>query len=157
MITTSRELAGAEPEALAKRTIAKVGWRLLPFLLLLYIVAWLDRVNISIAALQMNKQLAFDSEVFGLGAGIFFVSYALFELPSNLILARVGARLWIARIMITWGVVSVGMLLREGPHELLCAPLSARPRRSGVPARDHLLPQQLVSVRRARARSRGSC
>ena len=114
MITTSRELAGAEPEALAKRTIAKVGWRLLPFLLLLYIVAWLDRVNISIAALQMNKQLGFDSEVFGLGAGIFFVSYALFELPSNLILARVGARLWIARIMITWGVVSVGMLLVKG-------------------------------------------
>ena len=114
MITTSRELAGAEPEALAKRTIAKVGWRLLPFLLLLYIVAWLDRVNISIAALQMNKQLAFDSEVFGLGAGIFFVSYALFELPSNLILARVGARLWIARIMITWGVVSVGMRVSFG-------------------------------------------
>ena len=59
LITTSRELAGAEPEALAKRTIAKVGWRLLPFLLLLYIVAWLDRVNISIAALQMNKPLGF--------------------------------------------------------------------------------------------------
>ena len=116
MITTSRELGGAERDAsLAGRTIAKVGWRLLPFLLLLYIVAWLDRVNISIAALQMNKELGFDSEVFGFGAGIFFVSYALFELPSNLILARVGARLWIARIMITWGVVSVAMLLVKGP------------------------------------------
>ena len=116
MITTSRELGGAERDAsLAGRTIAKVGWRLLPFVLLLYIVAWLDRVNISIAALQMNKQLGFDSEVFGFGAGIFFVSYALFELPSNLILARVGARLWIARIMITWGVVSVAMLLVKGP------------------------------------------
>ena len=116
MITTSRELGGAERDAsLAGRTIAKVGWRLLPFVLLLYIVAWLDRVNISIAALQMNKELGFDSEVFGFGAGIFFVSYALFELPSNLILARVGARLWIARIMITWGVVSVAMLLVKGP------------------------------------------
>jgi D-galactonate transporter len=72
-------------------------------------------VNISIAALQMNKDLGFDSEVFGFGAGIFFVSYALFELPSNLILARVGARLWIARIMITWGVVSVAMLFVKGP------------------------------------------
>jgi ACS family tartrate transporter-like MFS transporter len=116
LITTSRELGDAErDESLAGRTIAKVGWRLLPFVLLLYIVAWLDRVNISIAALQMNKQLGFDSEVFGFGAGIFFVSYALFELPSNLILARVGARLWIARIMITWGVVSVAMLLVKGP------------------------------------------
>jgi MFS transporter, ACS family, tartrate transporter len=116
LITTSRELAGAEGQAsLAARTIAKVGWRLLPFLLLLYIVSWLDRVNIGIAALQMNKELSFDSEVFGFGAGIFFVSYALFELPSNLILARVGARLWIARIMITWGLVSVAMLLVNGP------------------------------------------
>jgi ACS family tartrate transporter-like MFS transporter len=114
LITTSRDVAGAEA-SLGGRTITKVGWRLLPFLLLLYIVAWLDRVNISIAALQMNKDLGFDSEVFGFGAGIFFVSYALFELPSNLILARVGARLWIARIMITWGVVSVAMLFVKGP------------------------------------------
>ena len=115
LITTSRELAAEPGGSIAERTLSKVGWRLLPFVLLLYIVAWLDRVNISIAALQMNKDLGFDSEVFGFGAGIFFVSYALFELPSNLILARVGARVWIARIMITWGVVSVAMLLVKGP------------------------------------------
>jgi ACS family tartrate transporter-like MFS transporter len=116
LITTSRDLAGEGPHSsLAQRTISKVGWRLLPFLLLLYIVSWLDRVNIGMASLQMNTDLGFDAEVFGFGAGVFFWSYALFELPSNLILARVGARLWIARIMITWGVVSVAMLLVKGP------------------------------------------
>jgi len=116
LITTSRDLAGAEPHAsLAERTMSKVGWRLLPFLLLLYIVAWFDRVNISFAALQMNADLGFSKTVYAFGAGVFFVSYAAFELPSNLILARVGARLWIARIMITWGVLSVAMLFVKGP------------------------------------------
>jgi len=116
LITTSRELGGTERDAsLAGRTIAKVGWRLLPFLLLLYIVAWLDRVNISIAAVQMNADLGFSKTVYGFGAGVFFVSYALFELPSNLILARVGARIWIARIMITWGVLSIATLFVKGP------------------------------------------
>jgi ACS family tartrate transporter-like MFS transporter len=115
LITTSRDLASEGSRAsLAQRTISKVGWRLLPFLLLLYIVSWLDRVNIGMASLQMNKELGFDAAVFGFGAGVFFWSYALFELPSNLILARVGARRWIARIMITWGVVSIGMLLVKG-------------------------------------------
>jgi len=116
LITTSHEVAGAGPESsLAGRTMAKVGWRLLPFLLLLYIVAWLDRVNISIAAVHMNTDLGFSKTVYGFGAGVFFVSYALFELPSNLILARVGARIWIARIMITWGVLSISMLFVSGP------------------------------------------
>jgi D-galactonate transporter len=116
LITTSRDLAGAKPRAsLAERTISKVGWRLLPFLLLLYIIAWFDRVNISFAALQMNADLGFSKTVYAFGAGVFFVSYALFELPSNLILARVGARLWIARIMITWGVLSIAMLFVKGP------------------------------------------
>jgi ACS family tartrate transporter-like MFS transporter len=116
LITTSRDLAGAKPRApLAERTMTKVGWRLLPFLLLLYIIAWFDRVNISFAALQMNADLGFSKTVYALGAGAFFVSYALFELPSNLILARVGARLWIARIMITWGVLSIAMLFVKGP------------------------------------------
>jgi len=116
LITTSRELAGAEGGAsLASRTIAKVSRRLLPFVLLLYIVAWLDRVNIGIAALQMKPDLGLSNTVFGFGAGVFFVSYAAFELPSNLILARVGARLWIARIMITWGVLSIAMLFVRGP------------------------------------------
>ncbi|MFM1885833.1 MAG: hypothetical protein RL026_990 [Pseudomonadota bacterium] len=96
---------------------AKVSRRLLPFLLLLYIVAWLDRVNVGFAALQMNEDLGFSAAVYGFGAGVFFIGYALFEVPSNVILARVGARRWIARIMVTWGLVSVGMMFVSGPLE----------------------------------------
>ena len=95
-------------EGLESATIAKVTWRLIPFLLLLYIVAWLDRVNVGFAALQMNQDLGFSAAVYGFGAGVFFIGYALCEIPSNLILARVGARRWIARIMVTWGVLVGG-------------------------------------------------
>jgi ACS family tartrate transporter-like MFS transporter len=114
MQDTPPRASEATPE-LGRATLTKVGWRLLPFLLLLYVVAWLDRVNIGFAALQMNADLGFSAAVYGFGAGIFFIGYALFEVPSNLILARVGARLWIARIMITWGVLSVAMMYVEGP------------------------------------------
>jgi MFS transporter, ACS family, tartrate transporter len=103
----------ATPE-LGHATLKKVGWRLLPFLLVLYIVAWLDRVNIGFAALQMNADLGLSATVYGFGAGVFFIGYALFEVPSNLILVRVGARLWIARIMITWGILSVAMMFVSG-------------------------------------------
>jgi len=111
-IATAKTAANAE---LGRATLAKVGWRLLPFLLLLYIVAWIDRVNISVAALQMKPDLGLSDTVFGFGAGIFFLGYALFEVPSNLILVRVGARFWIARIMITWGILSVLMMFVQGP------------------------------------------
>ena len=94
---------------------AKVTRRLVPFLMLLYIVAWFDRINVGFAALQMNRDLGFSASVFGFGAGVFFIGYALFEVPSNLLLARVGARRWIARIMVTWGVVSVAMMFVRGP------------------------------------------
>jgi len=97
-------------DELGRRTIGAVTWRLVPFLLLLYIVAWLDRVNVSFAALQMNDALGFSASIYGFGAGVFFVGYALCEIPSNLILARVGARRWIARIMLTWGVLAVAMM-----------------------------------------------
>jgi ACS family tartrate transporter-like MFS transporter len=93
----------------------RLRWRLLPYLLLLYVIAWFDRVNISFAALQMNADLGFSSAVYGLGAGIFFAGYALFEVPSNLILVKVGARRWIARIMVTWGLISVAMMFVQGP------------------------------------------
>ena len=114
MQDTSPRASEATPE-LGRATLTKVGWRLLPFLLLLYVVAWLDRVNIGFAALQMNADLGFSDTVYGFGAGIFFIGYALFEVPSNLILARVGARFWIARIMITWGILSVAMMFVTGP------------------------------------------
>src|SRR3990172_3286234 len=100
---------------LEEATIRRVTWRLIPFLLLLYVVAWLDRVNISFAALQMNEDLNFSASVYGFGAGVFFVGYALCEVPSNLILARVGARRWIARIMLTWGIISIAMMFLTTP------------------------------------------
>jgi MFS transporter, ACS family, tartrate transporter len=93
-----------------RRVLGRVRRRLIPFLFLLYIVAYLDRINVGFAALQMNQALGFSSTVYGFGAGIFFLSYTLFEIPSNVILARVGARLWIARIMISWGIVSSAMM-----------------------------------------------
>jgi D-galactonate transporter len=92
--------------SLAERTYRKVFWRLVPFLMLCYVVAYLDRVNVGFAKLQMSEQLGFSETVYGLGAGIFFIGYFFFEVPSNIILHRVGARVWIARIMITWGLIS---------------------------------------------------
>jgi ACS family tartrate transporter-like MFS transporter len=87
----------------------KVAWRLAPLLMVCYFVAFLDRVNVGFAALTMNADLSFDSAVFGFGAGIFFIGYFIFEVPSNLILEKLGARMWIARIMFTWGLVSAAM------------------------------------------------
>jgi MFS transporter, ACS family, tartrate transporter len=85
----------------------KVRWHLLPLLFLLYVVAYLDRVNVGFASLTMNRELALTSEQYGLLSGMFFWGYFLFEIPSNLILHRIGARTWIARILITWGLVAV--------------------------------------------------
>ena len=99
----------------------RVSFRLLPFVFLLYIFCWLDRSNISIAALQMNSDLQFSSAVFGFGAGIFFLSYSLFEIPSNLILDRVGARRWLARIAITWGALACSMTWVRTPQQFYAA------------------------------------
>ena len=95
-----------EASEIEKRTIGKVMRRLIPFLILCYFVAYLDRVNVGFAKLHMNQALGFSEAAFGLGAGLFFIAYFLFEVPSNLFLEKVGARVWIARIMITWGIVS---------------------------------------------------
>lgn len=93
--------------ALEKRTINKTMFRILPFILVLYIVAYLDRVNLGYAALQMNAELALTAEVFGLLSGIFFIGYFFFEVPSNMIMHKIGAKVWIARIMFSWGIVVV--------------------------------------------------
>jgi MFS family permease len=90
----------------ARRASRKAAWRLMPFLILCFLVAYMDRVNVGFAALTMNKELGLTTEMFGFGAGIFFFGYFMFEVPSNLILEKVGARRWIARIMISWGVIS---------------------------------------------------
>lgn len=91
------------------RTLRRITWRIAPFIMLLYFIAYIDRVNIGFAALTMNKDLGFSPAVFGFGAGIFFWGYFMFEVPSNIVLDKVGARLWIARVMITWGIVSAAM------------------------------------------------
>ncbi len=91
-------------------TYRKVAWRLIPLLLVCYVIAYLDRVNVGFAKLQMMDELGFSNTVYGLGAGIFFVGYFLFEVPSNIILHKVGARVWIGRIMITWGLLSAAMM-----------------------------------------------
>lgn len=106
------------PAALKEETLQTVSRRLLPFLMLLYLIAYLDRSNISVAALQMNADLGLTARMYGMGAGLFYVTYILFEVPSNMILARVGARRWIARIMISWGLIAVGMAFIETPRQL---------------------------------------
>ena len=102
-----------------QQLMKKLFLRLTPLLMFLYIIAYIDRVNVSFAALTMNKDIGLDAYTYGLGAGIFFVGYFIFEVPSNLILARVGARKWIARILLTWGVVATGMAWVQGPISFL--------------------------------------
>lgn len=106
--------AASQPSADVRSALTKARRRLLPFLFLLYVVSYLDRVNVGFAALQMNAAIGLSDVAYSLGAGIFFLSYTLFEVPSNVILARVGARVWIARIMITWGLVSASMMFVSG-------------------------------------------
>jgi ACS family tartrate transporter-like MFS transporter len=103
--------------ALEKRTVSRLLWRLLPFLFLLYIVAFLDRINVGFAKLGMQTQLGFNENIFGKAFGLFFLGYFFFQVPSNLVLARVGARRWIAVIMVAWGVVSCSMALVSTPRE----------------------------------------
>jgi D-galactonate transporter len=99
------------------RVYAKVFWRIMPFLMLCYVIAYLDRVNVGFAKLQMSVDLGFSETVFGLGAGVFFLGYFLFEVPSNILMHKVGARVWIARIMITWGILSAAFMYVETPMQ----------------------------------------
>src|SRR3954454_668922 len=100
---------------LQARTLRKVATRLIPALLVLYVIAYLDRVNVTFAQDKLESDLGFSGAVYGLGAGIFFIGYFLLEVPSNLALERFGARRWIARIMISWGVISACTMLVQGP------------------------------------------
>jgi ACS family tartrate transporter-like MFS transporter len=101
-----------------ERVFAKCAWRLIPFMMLLYVCNFLDRVNVGFAALEMNRDLAIGAEAFGMVGGIFFLGYFFFEVPSNVILEKVGARLWIFRIMLTWGVVSMATAFVQGVQSL---------------------------------------
>jgi ACS family tartrate transporter-like MFS transporter len=104
-------------EQLSARTLARVSRRLLPFLFALYVFAYLDRVNVGYAALFIRRELGFSDTVYGTGAGLFFLSYALFEVPSNLVLLRLGPRRWIGILMVVWGVISASMPLVRTPSE----------------------------------------
>jgi sugar phosphate permease len=115
MAIVETPLAGkAGAESLLYR---KITWKLIPFLCLCYLAAYLDRINVGLAKLQMADQLQLSEAAFGLGAGLFFVGYILFEVPSNLILQRVGAKVWIARIMITWGLLSACTMFVTTPNQ----------------------------------------
>jgi ACS family tartrate transporter-like MFS transporter len=106
-----------DEEAIGRSALRKASLRLLPLIAIGYGIAYMDRVNISFAALQMNRDLHFSASVYGFGAGLFFLSYAACEVPSNLLLVRFGARRWLARIMLTWGMLSIGMLFVKTPHQ----------------------------------------
>ncbi len=102
-------------QAICKSAMNKAFWRILPLILVAYLFAYMDRVNVSFAAASMNEDLKFSATIYGLGGGLFFLGYALFEIPSNLMLVRYGARKWIARIMVTWGLLSAAMMFVETP------------------------------------------
>ena len=99
------------------RVYNKIAWRLMPFLLLLYIISFLDRVNVGFAKLQMSADIGLSDAAYGIGAGIFFLGYCLCEIPSNLLLQRFGAKFWIARIMVVWGIISTAMLFVQTPWQ----------------------------------------
>jgi MFS transporter, ACS family, tartrate transporter len=107
------------PQAFETAVIKKIARRILPLVLVAYCIAYIDRANVAVAALTMNKDLGFSAFTYGLGAGIFFVGYFIFEVPSNLILERVGARRWIARIMFTWGILSAACAFVTGPTSFI--------------------------------------
>src|SRR5260221_345291 len=106
---------------LEQTTMRKVYLRLLPFTILMYFLCYLDRINVGFAALTMNKDLGLTASTFGLAAGAFFWGYCLFEVPSNIVLGKVGARLWIARIMVTWGILSGATAPSTRPYSFLTA------------------------------------
>ncbi len=133
------------------RVSRKIMLRILPFVMLLYFVSFLDRVNVGFAALTMNKAIGLSPTAFGFGGGIFFLGYFLFEVPSNLILHRVGARIWIARVMVTWGIVSAASAFVIGPNSFLRSAVSARGCGSRFFPRHHSLFEPLVSGTAARS------
>jgi D-galactonate transporter len=112
--------ADKEPIGITK-LFSKISWRILPFLMLCYVIAFLDRINIGYAQLQMKQTLTFSDATYGFGAGIFFVGYFLFEVPSNLLLERIGVRKTLLRIMFTWGIVSTAMAFVQTPMQFYIA------------------------------------
>ncbi|MGO4476347.1 MFS transporter [Massilia sp. 2TAF26] len=115
MLSSTKVAVGTSTIDEASRAYSKVAWRLLPFLFLCYVFAYLDRVNVGFAKLQMMSDLGLSEAVYGMGAGVFFAGYLMFEVPSNIVMLKVGARKWITRIMVTWGVISAAMMFVKSP------------------------------------------
>lgn len=146
--------AAAADAATGAETMRRVTRRLLPFLFVLYIFNFLDRSNVGLAALQMNRDLGFSMAAFGFGAGIFFVGYALFEVPSNLLLIRVGARRWIARIMISWGILASALMFVRTPAQFYALRFALGVAEAGFfPAILYYLSQWYPAAMRARSLS----
>jgi len=119
--THARSVLSGSADSITQSALRKATWRLIPLIALGYGCAYMDRINISFASLQMNRDLHFSSTVYGFGAGLFFLSYAVCEVPSNLLLYRFGARRWLSRIMITWGVIAMGMIFVRTPWQFYVA------------------------------------
>jgi ACS family tartrate transporter-like MFS transporter len=148
-------LEDEDAAGVGRSALRKASWRLLPLIGLGYGVAYMDRVNISFAALQMNQDLHFSASVYGLGGGLFFLSYALLEVPSNLALIRFGARRWIARIMLTWGVLAMGMMFVGTPLQFYVMRFLLGAAEAGFfPGAVYYLTQWFPAEHRARAISR---
>jgi ACS family tartrate transporter-like MFS transporter len=111
------------PNTALQSALQKARWRILPLLSICYLVAFMDRANISFAAKTMNHDLHFSAQTYGLGAGLFFLSYSLCEVPSNRLMLKFGARRWLSRIMLTWGLIAGGMVLVRSPHSLYASRL----------------------------------
>ncbi len=155
MVELQTPVAVDADAALERETMRKVAVRLLPFLFVLYVFNFVDRSNVALAALQMNRDLKFSSSAFGFGAGIFFIGYSLFEVPSNWLLDRVGARRWIARIMITWGLIAAAMMFVRTPIQFYALRFLLGVAEAGFfPGVVYYLTKWFPKERRARATSR---
>ncbi len=144
-----------ETDQTVRSTITKISWRILPLIGLGYLVSLMDRINVSFAALQMNADLGFTASIYGFGAGLLYVSYAAFEVPSNILLVRFGARRWLARIMITWGVIAAAMMFVTTPTQFYIMRFLLGAAEAGfVPGIIFYLARWFPSAHRGRAISR---
>jgi len=153
-VITGAAIAMSEADALERRTLDKVTWRLVPILAVCLFIAILDRVNIGFANAAMSKDLALSAAAFGGAAGIFFIGYFFFEVPSNLALNKFGARVWIARIMFTWGIISAAQAFVVGETSLNIVRFLLGVAEAGLFSRHHLFPDLVVSIGVSRAHCR---
>jgi len=145
----------SDDKSVQRSTIAIISWRILPLIGLGYLFSLMDRINVSFAALQMNEELGFSATAYGIGAGAFYLAYALFEIPSNMLLTRFGARRWLARIMVTWGILAAAMMFVRTPaHFYILRFLLGAAEAGFFPGVIYYLSQWFPRAQRGRAISR---